>query len=162
MCVIIDMNTLSCVFNEKNEKHNEFKPVLDWIKEGKGRIVYGGSKYLSELEKMTHYRRILIDYERKRKTIKLDDYKVDQKQQEIEGIIKHPDFNDSHIVAIIIVSRCRLLCSKDSSSYPFIRNKTLYPSKFGKISIYRGYNDKDMLLSRNVKRLCKRCREENR
>jgi hypothetical protein len=156
------MNTLSCVFNPENKEHNEFKSVLDWIEKGKGRIVYGGSKYLTELAKMTHYRRILIDYGRKRKTIKLDDYKVDQKQQEIEGIIKHPDFNDSHIVAIIIVSGCRLLCSKDSSSYPFIRDKTLYPSKFGKVSIYKGTADKDMLLSWSVNKLCKRCKEENR
>jgi hypothetical protein len=162
MCVVIDMNTLSCVFNPENKEHNEFKSVLDWIDNGKGRIVYGGSKYLSELEKMTHYRRILIDYRRKRKVIKLADDKVDQKQQELEAIIPNPDFNDAHIVAIIIVSGCRLLCSNDSSSYPFIREKKLYPPKFGKVSIYKGYADKNMLQSWNVNKLCKICREENR
>jgi len=162
MCVVIDMNTLSRVFDQENKEHSEFKPVLDWIEEGKGRIVYGGSKYLLELEKMTHYRRLLINYGKRRRTIKLDDYKVDQKEKEIKEKNQHPDFNDTHIVAIIIVSRCRLLCSKDSSSYPFIQDKKLYPSKFGKISIYKGYADNELLLSWKINELCKRCREENR
>ena len=162
------MDTLSCVFNTKNERHNEFKPVFDQIEKGKIKIVYGGSKYKSELENAKSYFHyfnifnILTQYKKARKVIKLDDNKVDQKQQELEKIIQHPDFNDQHIVAIIIVSGCRLVCSKNSKHYPFIKDKIFYPSKFGKISIYRGYNDKDMLLSRNVKRLCKRCREENR
>jgi predicted nucleic acid-binding protein len=164
MCVIIDMNTLPCIFNPENKDHNEFKSMLDWIDKGKGRIVYGGSGYLSELEKMTRYRRILNDYGRKRKTIKLDDDKVDQEQQKVknklEKIDQISDFNDTHIVAIAIVSGCRLVCSKNSEHYPFIKDKRLYPSKFRKVSIYRGYADKEMLLSRSVKRLCKRCREE--
>jgi len=162
MCVIIDMDTLSRVFDPKNKEHSEFKPVLDWIKGSKGRIVYGGSKYLSELENANRYLIILNEYRKAKKAIKLDSDKVDQKQQEIEGIIQHSDFNDTHIVAIIIISGCRLLCSMNSKHYPFFQDKRYYPKKFGKISIYRGYTDKKMFLSRNVKRLCKRCREENR
>ncbi|MEK7396053.1 MAG: hypothetical protein AAB116_03855 [Candidatus Poribacteria bacterium] len=164
MCVIIDMNTLPCIFNPENKDHNEFKSMLDWIDKGKGRIVYGGSDYLSELEKMTRCRRILNDYGRKRKTIKLDNDKVDQEQQKVkkklEKIDPISDFNDTHIVAITIVSGCRLVCSKNSEHYPFIKDKRLYPSRFREISIYRGYADKNMFLSRSVKRLCKRCREE--
>lgn len=64
-------------------------------------------------------------------------------------------------MAIIIVSGCRLVCSKNSKHYPFIKDKRFYPSKFKKISIYRRYADKDMLLSWNVNELCKRCEEEN-
>jgi len=168
MCVIIDMNTLSCVFNPKNKQYNEFKPVFDWIDKGEGRIVYGGSKYREELREMSNYLNFLKEYKKrnKDKVINVDDDKVDQEQQKVkkklEKINPNSDFNDTHIVAIIIVSGCRLVCSKNSDHYPFIKNRRLYPSKFGKTSIYRGYADKDMLLSRNVKRLCKRCREENR
>jgi hypothetical protein len=166
MCVIIDMDTLSCVFNPKNERHNEFKPVSDWIDKGKGRIVYGGSQYIAELKEMPNYLYLLKEYEKRNKVINADDGRVDQEQQEVkkklEEINPKSDFNDTHIVAIIIVSGCRLVCSKNSKHYPFIKNRKLYPSRFKKISIYRGYADKDMLLSWKVNELCKRCEEENR
>jgi len=63
------MDTLSCVFNPKNERHNEFKPVSDWIDKGKGRIVYGGSQYIAELKEMPNYLYLLKEYEKKIKSL---------------------------------------------------------------------------------------------
>ena len=51
MCIIIDANTLSLVFNPETKGHEEFKPVFKWIDKGKGKIVYGGTKYEEELIK---------------------------------------------------------------------------------------------------------------
>ena len=31
MCIVIDINTLSMVFNESNERHADFVAVKDWI-----------------------------------------------------------------------------------------------------------------------------------
>ena len=160
------MNTLPCVFNPKNKQYDEFKPVFDWIDKGKGRIVYGGSKYLDELREMPNYLKFLNEYKNKNKgkVIRIDDNKVDQEQQEVEKklekINQNSDFNDTHIVAIIIVSGCRLVCSKNSKHYPFIKDRRLYPSRFKKISIYKGDTDEFML--HDINKLCKRCKEENR
>jgi hypothetical protein len=49
MCIIIDTNRFSSIFEEENSDHDEFKPILDWIIFGKGKIVYGGTKYKQEL-----------------------------------------------------------------------------------------------------------------
>ena len=49
MCVIVDTNCLASVFERKSEKHPQFAPVLEWIIFGKGKLIYGGSKYIGEL-----------------------------------------------------------------------------------------------------------------
>ncbi len=49
MCIIIDVNALNEVFNTDSVNHLEFKPVRDWIIEGKGKVLYGGTKYRDEL-----------------------------------------------------------------------------------------------------------------
>jgi hypothetical protein len=49
MCIIIDADTLGLVFNPETKEHKKFKPVLEWINNGKGKIVYGGTKYEKEL-----------------------------------------------------------------------------------------------------------------
>lgn len=51
MCIILDINILSSVFSQAAMKHREFEPVLKWITEGHGRVVYGGTKYKKELGK---------------------------------------------------------------------------------------------------------------
>ena len=48
MCVIVDTNAFAAVFNANANNHDEFAPVLDWIISGKGKLVIGGTKYMSE------------------------------------------------------------------------------------------------------------------
>ena len=49
MCIVIDTNTLSKVFKNTDKKHSDFKPVLEWIKEGNGKIIVGGTTFNNEL-----------------------------------------------------------------------------------------------------------------
>lgn len=46
MAIIIDANCLARVFDKTNIEHDEFVPVFDWIVNGKGKLIYGGSKYM--------------------------------------------------------------------------------------------------------------------
>lgn len=58
MCIIVDTNTFGPVFDSNNEKHAEFKPVLDWVLHGKGKFVIGGSKYMAELKKAKKFLKV--------------------------------------------------------------------------------------------------------
>jgi hypothetical protein len=68
----------------------------------------------------------------------VSDDAVDTKEKVLKRKFVHRDFNDHHIIAIIIVSRCNLVCSADRKSHPFLRKKELYPKHFKRPKIYSG------------------------
>ena len=51
MPIIVDTNCFANVFSRNATRHNEFEPVLNWILRGKGKLIYGGTKYKTELKK---------------------------------------------------------------------------------------------------------------
>jgi hypothetical protein len=44
MCIVIDANVWSPVFNENDANHREYAPVKTWVSDGPGFVVYGGSR----------------------------------------------------------------------------------------------------------------------
>ena len=91
MCVIVDTNCLASVFERKSEKHPQFAPVLEWIIYGKGKLIYGGSKYISELRKASKYFKIINQLKKKGKVICVDKERVDREQKRIEKEITDKD-----------------------------------------------------------------------
>jgi hypothetical protein len=154
MCIVIDTNTLSCVFNKESSVHSEFAPVQEWIVEDKGKLIYGGTRYRLELKKARRYRKLVIELKKAGKAIEVDSQEVDTRQQEIEGCLEHRDFNDSHIIAIVIVSRVRLICSCDRKAHPFFKMGVLYPKHFKRPKIYTAINCKDLLCDQNIVGVC--------
>jgi hypothetical protein len=98
--------------------------------------------YWNELEKIN-------------KTVKLDDAEVDKKEREIAETKKHHDFNDEHLVAMVLASGCRLVCTKDSSAMPFIKDRIFYPGAVKRPRIYSGKKNKDLLNDSNIAPICK-------
>lgn len=128
MCVIVDTNAFAAVFNANANNHDEFAPVLDWIISGKGKLVIGGTKYMSELARTKKYLSFVqILNTKARKVIRLNDSDVDAWQNIIEDKIKNPDFDDPHLPAIVIVSKCRVICSVDIRSVRFVTDSNIYP-----------------------------------
>lgn len=155
MCIIIDANALHSVFIRGKSDHEEFKPVLDWIMEGKGKIVYGGAHYHNEIP--PKYLGIFVALRNARKAIRVDDAAVDKYQRELEakGL---KGFNDHHLIAIISVSRCKLLCTKNIANKNDIKclnNKDLYPRGVSPPSIYSRGKNKDLLCDKNIAECCK-------
>jgi len=150
MCIIIDTNTFSSVFDGSSANHEEFKPVLDWIVVGSGKAVYGGSKYLEELRKAQKYLKIFRLLSDCKKTIKVDNSKVDSVEADLKSRVEHRDFDDPHLIAITIVSKCKLICSSDSRSYAFLKQPALYPKNFEKPKIYHSSANKDLLNDTNI------------
>lgn len=150
MCIIIDTNTFSSVFDKSSDTHNQFKPVLDWILFGNGKAVYGGTKYNNELKKAKRYLKIFKILKDARKTIYIDSAKVDEYEIGLKLKLQHRDFDDPHIIAISSVSKCILICSCDSRSYPFLKDQTLYPKNHAKPKIYKNSKNKNLLNDSNI------------
>ena len=127
MCIIVDTNCLSSVFEKTSKNHSEFAPVLDWILSGKGKLVYGGSKYIEELSKVSKFLKIISQLKKIGKAIVVDRTKVDKEQERIEKEITNTDFDDPHLPAIVIVSKCKIICSSDTRSIKFVTLPQLYP-----------------------------------
>lgn len=138
MCIILDTNCWSSIFHPASEYYEEFKPVLDWIILGNGKIIYGGSKYKAELAKAPQYFRIFKLLKDKGRVILLKDEDVDKEQEKIEKKITDPDFDDPHLPAIVIVGSCLLICSVDKRSVKFVKNPLLYPKGIKAPKYYMG------------------------
>lgn len=79
MCLVIDACIFLNVFEENSPKHDRFRPVFEWINFGKGKIILGGTKYKTEIIEQSRKRtKILAEFEKRNKIVKINDNKVDE------------------------------------------------------------------------------------
>lgn len=146
MCIIIDTNCLSDVFCTDSKNHKRFKPVLDWIIGGIGKMVIGGTKYRDELKKNKKANKFAqVLNMRAQKVIFVNDKKVDKWQEKIERIITHPDFDDPHLPAMAIVGKCQLICTGDTRSVKFVTRPDIYPKGIVVPRYYTSARNKNLL-----------------
>lgn len=153
MCIIVDTNTLSLVFDE-SKRTDDFLPVFDWVVNGKGKVVYGGTKYITEIGK---YLNLFVELQKVNKAVNVDASKVDAATKKASDMIQHKDFDDQHIVGLLIVSGCKVICSHDKRAYPYFRHKDFFMPASKKPKIYSGKRNKDLLADRNIADVCKPC-----
>ena len=153
MCIVIDINTLASVFDKKSANHEEFKDVFDWIVDGKGMIVYGGTKYIEELSK-TKYLSLFVQFKNANKAIQVKG-NVDIETALVSELIQHPDFDDQHLVALLKVSGCKLICSQDARAYPYFQHNLFFNPASKRPKIYSSSRNKDLLTDRNIADVCK-------
>lgn len=155
MCMVIDACTFAPVFDSACQDHAEFRPVLEWIVSGKGKVIYGGSRYKSELSKAHKYIRFFTQLERAGKLVRIDDAKVDAFEESLSKQFKDPHFNDSHIVAIVIVSRCLVVCTNDRRAIPFLKLSKLYPKDIRPPRIYGSSKNRVLLTDKYIADICR-------
>jgi hypothetical protein len=155
MCLIIDTCCLTKVFDPKNQQHAPFAPVLHWITVGRGRMIYGGTKYNHELRQVRRIVPIIAELNRARRAISLPRQDVDDLALTAKN--REPDsrFNDEHIVALVIASRCRLICTDDKQAIPYLKRKEFYqPYRLPKPKIYCYRSHKDQCSDTHVVPIC--------
>lgn len=152
------MCTLSPVFNKNDNEHDNFLPVLKWIVEGKGKIIYGGTSYKRELLKASKYIKLFRTLEQSGKVKVLNDTKVDLAEKAINVIVSKNsscrNFNDQHIVAIVIISKCLLLCTRDLKHAKFFKYSKFYPKNIKRPSIYSRKANEDLLNDKYIANIC--------
>jgi len=152
MCIVIDTNAFHHVFKEDSRDFDQFKPLNRWIRKGKGFVVYGGKTYKDELKQtLTYFLGVFAELRKARKVIEINEQLVNKEERLVKKMEPDPKFDDAHIVAIFRVSRCRLLCSLDSSSDRFIKDKSLYHINQKPPAIYRSrQHAKKLLTNQNI------------
>ena len=145
MCIVIDINTLSKVFNESDNDHSSFCCVKEWINSNSGFLVFGGTKYKEELKKAIKYLKIIRLLKDGGRAISIKDDVVYKLALTIIQKTLNTDCDDPHIIALLGASRCSLLCSTDIRSFPFVKNKSLYPDNMPKVRIYSSARNKSLL-----------------
>lgn len=126
MCLVIDTCCLVKVFDPRNKQHDNFVPVWEWINHGRGRMIYGGTKYLAELRRVTTVLRLITELSRRGRVKILSRAGVDTIAQEVKEQVDDGNFDDEHLVAIVIVSRCHVVCTDDRRAMPYLKRKELY------------------------------------
>ena len=114
MAIIIDTNCIANVFSPKTANHLEFKPVLEWILLGKGIMIFGGSKYREELKKTAKYLPIIRLLKDVGKVIEGSESDIDEYQLKVEDLRDSEDFDDPHLPAIVVITKCKIICSADT------------------------------------------------
>lgn len=155
MCIVLDTNCFSKVFNTADAEHHEFRPVLDWIIGGDGCLVYGGSKYKKELANAKRYLGLFAELKRLRKIRNADDVAIDARQKEIEKLFDPAKHNDPHLPAIICACRCLLICTKDAKSVALLKDKRCYSKGVKVPKLYMSKKNSTLLCARNIADCCK-------
>jgi|SRR5580692_392803 hypothetical protein len=143
MCLVIDTCCLSSVFEADAKRHAKFVPVLEWITEGRGRMIYGGTKYNTELRKISKVLGIVSELSKQRRTIQLPNATVDPIAAALKEKCPEAKFDDEHIVALVIASRCRVVCTDDNDAISYLKRNDLFTDYAGaaRPSVYRGHKD---------------------
>lgn len=126
MCALIDANVLSKVFNINDVEHKPFRAIALWVTEGNGCIVYGGSEYAKQLG-TGKYLRLFTELRIAQRAFPVDGGAVDAREKFLKKKVTDKAFDDAHLLAIIAVSKCCLLCTGDIRLRPYFRRKDLYP-----------------------------------
>ena len=129
MCLIVDANLASAVFSGSPE--SDFAPILDWLNERDGCLVYGGH-LATELARVEKPRRYLLALLRAGRARQVPDEQVAEEQAAVSatGLCRS---NDPHVIALALVSGARTLCTRDRDLQRDFRNHHLVSKPRGSI-----------------------------
>jgi len=152
MAIIVDINCLGYVFNSSDQRHDDFEPIKAFVTKGKGALVFGGSKYKEELSLMSKYTGLINNLRSQGRVKFINDEIVDAHTERVRKATEGTDCDDPHIIGIVAASNCRLLCSVDQRSYPYIKDKKLYPKRESSPpTIYKGRGNVGVLKQQRAK-----------
>jgi len=141
MCVVIDANVIGKVFDPYSAEHARFRPIALWVTRGSGSVIYGGSKYKKELGG-GRYLNLFKELGTARRAVLVGTRDVDERARVLKKLVPEAKFNDEHIVALVGISKCCLVCTDDLECLPYLRRKDLYPDGVRVPRVYRSIADK--------------------
>ncbi|MCY4523394.1 MAG: PIN domain-containing protein [Halobacteriovoraceae bacterium] len=119
MCVIIDANMFG-PYLKSNDQGMKF--LKEWIEEHGGKITYSPTSSLkSEWNKSPNMWQLMVKYRERGKLKHIDKHKVEIIQKEL---LKKHDLksNDSHIIALAMAAKVKVLVSKDQNLIEDFKN----------------------------------------
>jgi hypothetical protein len=151
MCLVIDACCIAKVFDRGNRQHLNYAPVLEWVSNGNGCMIYGGTKYGIQLRGLPRYLGIIAELQRRGRAIVLPQAHVDAIADTLRAGITDPDFNDEHLIAIVIVSRCRVVCTEDKVAIVYLKRRQFYSCHgMKRPKIYQSSRNRNLCCDENV------------
>lgn len=117
-------------------------------------MIYGGSKYNQEL-KGGKFNSVLAELGRKGKLVKLPGSKVDKYASDLELRVPEAAFDDAHIVALVAISKCRVVCTRDKAALPYLKRRDLYPKGVKPPKIYQQSGNIKLCCEKHVVDACR-------
>ena len=92
---------------------------------------------------------LVVELKRRRQAVEIGGDLVDLREHEVRELTDAGGLNDHHIVALLGVSGCRLLCTRNTRHARFFKDRSLYPD--GKRpKIYGSARNSDLLCPANT------------
>lgn len=159
MCLVVDACSFSHVFNLRDKRHGSFEPVFNWVFFGNGGgLIYGGTKYSEEVDFTSDtYRQLLVELDRKGRMFEVCTKCVDYIEAQLKAALPDdPDFDDPHIVALVIVSKCCVVCTDEHRGPRAWKRRDLYPNGMNPPKIYMAIRNANILRNNaNVAEICR-------
>lgn len=152
--LIIDTNALAPIFDKSNVRHPDYRPVLEYLVRDRGIVAIGGSKYLAELSRLPRILAYLLELRRAGQIRDYDVREVDAEEARIANLAPPPSCDDQHLIALVSVSRARVVATDDRRADAYLRDRSLYRPGVRRPSIYRSASH--LRLLRVLPRLVKR------
>ena len=84
---------------------------------------------------------------------------VNRLSRELKETVNDTDFDDEHIMAIVIVSKCRVVCTEEVRALPFFKRRQLYPKGMNPPLIYQSKRNAGIV--RNAANITEACRSHS-
>ena len=147
MELIVDINIAPVVFSSTPGDYSELRNCIFSIK-GNGILVYGGNKFLKEYRSIiVKHQLLFVELEKIGKIRILDNTTINKEEIRLKTLAPEKNFDDEHIIACIIHSNCKLVCTDDKRMDKYIKDKDkLFSKKPMKVKIYRYPKKQNSLL----------------
>jgi len=89
-------------------------------------MIYGGTKYNTELGKATKVLGIVKELSTQRRTVRLSDNVVDPIAAALKVKFPEKKFDDEHIVALVIASHCCVVCTTDDIAVTYLQRLDVF------------------------------------
>lgn len=157
MCLVIDACMLARVFDATNKEHTPFSPILKWLLSD-GKMIFGGTKYNNELQECHKFVKVVNELVKGGRAIQLSGSKVDSVASQLKARFTNPNFNDEHLVALVVVSRCGVVCTDDDGAITYLGRVDIFASyKLKRPKIYRGHRThKELCCAENILGVCRK------
>jgi hypothetical protein len=155
MCIVVDPPTFIPMFKTSDPEHSVFSPVKNWIDNGHGKFVIGGTKYKAELSAVKSIIPFIAELERRGKIVRRDDADVDSDEILVRQIEPALDFDDTHLAALIRLTGCKVICLRDVRAHRFLRQTKLYGSTKKRPNLYTRAKNAGILCQSNLAPCCK-------
>jgi len=132
MCLILDANRFGEALS--TPPNPDYRPIIDWLtaSTSAGMVVFGGTKFLREIDRSTRARRWFIELQRAGRAKSIDRAAVDAEEKALRarGLCFS---DDEHLVALARTSGARVFCTEDAALFKDVRNPALLSKPRGRV-----------------------------